>query len=284
MLHSVHISDIIRYIERGAFMQRKSYIGVNLAGQRIGHYLVIEKAPFGRTTWKCKCDCGNEFYLCASKIIDGRQISCGCVGLKNNAGFGERTKTHGESYSQLYKIYRGMIDRCYNSHIKNYHRYGEQGISVCEEWRNSYIAFRDWARQNGYKEGLSRRDQSLDRIDSSGNYCPENCRWVNSRTQQKNRAITTLYAFEGEQITASEFADRFNIEKSLVYRQLKRGMSFDDILLEWSLKHNLPNHLMEVSEYAEQHHIHPGSVKRLIRNGKLGGEKIGRKWYVIRKE
>jgi hypothetical protein len=75
-----------------------------------------------------------------------------------------------------------MIDRCSNPRSGNWRRYGARGIDVSDEWRGSFVAFRDWALSNGYGESLS-----IDRIDNDGNYTPANCRWVTPQAQANNR-------------------------------------------------------------------------------------------------
>lgn len=265
-------------------MQRKSNIGINLSGIRREKYTVIEKSPKGRTKWVCKCDCGKVFELCASKILSEKQISCGCIMRKARIKFGQSQKTHGDSHTRLYKTYRSMIDRCYNENLKGYQRYGARGIRVCQEWRDSYESFKGWALQNGYVDGLGRALQSIERIDVNGNYCPENCRWATASEQQKNRRNTTIFDYEGKQITASEFADIHGIsDKSFVYRKIRQGYSLDDILSEWRKKKNIPVDLIECSLYAQQEGICTASVTRRIREGKIEGERIGRKWYVVKK-
>lgn len=264
-------------------MQRKNYAGIDLTGTRKGRIYVMGKADSGRTTWVCKCDCGKVFNLTSSRILDSGRISCGCAERENHSSFGERNKTHDGSYTRLYKTWRSMIDRCYNPNIKSYENYGARGIKICDEWRHDFQEFRKWAISAGYVEGKGRTLQSIDRIDVNGDYCPENCRWATARTQQKNKRNTTLYSYNGETITISEFADKYGIsDKSFVYRKAEKGMSLDDILNEWRLKNNVPDFLMEVSEYAEKEQICMASVRRRIREGKVQGEKIGRKWYVVK--
>lgn len=266
-------------------MQRKSYVKMDLSGRRVGNYTVIEKSKNGRSTWVCKCDCGKVFDLCASRILEGKQISCGCVAKKCQRDFAESHITHGDSYTRLYKTYRGMLDRCYNKNLKIYKDYGGRGISVCDEWRNSYEAFRDWALKAGYQDGLGRALQSIDRIDVNGNYEPSNCRWATSKVQQKNQRNTVRYMYRGDLLTISEFEEKYGItEKYFAYGRFKRGRSFDEILKEWSLSRNIPDYFVEAAEYAKQIGVHPSTVKKRIRCGQLSGERIGRKWYVTRKE
>ena len=75
-----------------------------------------------------------------------------------------------------------MRNRCYNKNNKHYHRYGGRGIKVCDAWNKSYILFKEWAMENGFKKELS-----LDRIDNNGDYSPDNCRWADTMTQYLNR-------------------------------------------------------------------------------------------------
>lgn len=261
---------------------RKSYRNIDLTGQRFGRLEVISKNPNGRSTFICQCDCGNQVIVSASRLLD-RTISCGCALKDSRKKFAENLVTHGGSHTKLYYKYRGMIERCYNQNSRNFPRYGGRGISVCDEWKNSFVAFRDWAYKTGYDETLDRSEQSIDRIDVNGNYCPENCRWATSMEQQENREITTFYDFRGEKITASHFSDIHGItDKSIVYRKLKRGLTLERILFEYNCSQNLPDHLLEVSEVANKRGICNASVLRLIHQGKLKGEKIGRKWYVVK--
>lgn len=89
--------------------------------------------------------------------------------------------THGESRTRLFQAWNAMKKRCYCKSNTTYRNYGARGISVCQEWRDSYEAFRDWALANGYRDDLE-----LDRRDNNGNYEPSNCRWATRRQQMAN--------------------------------------------------------------------------------------------------
>lgn len=87
-----------------------------------------------------------------------------------------------KNYPRIYKIWQGIRQRCNNPNDKDYDDYGGRGIKVCEEWNKSSMAFIQWALQNGYADNLS-----IDRRDTNGDYCPENCHWATGTEQARNK-------------------------------------------------------------------------------------------------
>lgn len=97
-----------------------------------------------------------------------------------------------EGERRLHAVYNGMKDRCYNPKSESYRYYGARGISMCDTWLNNYEEFRDWAVESGYVEDAPRGACTIDRIDSNGNYEPNNCRWVDMKVQNGNRRGVVL--------------------------------------------------------------------------------------------
>ena len=114
-------------------------------------------------------------------------------------------------------VYYGMLKRCYDDKNKAYHRYGGRGITVCDEWKNDCRNFYLWAKENGYREGLT-----IDRIDNNKGYSPDNCRWTTYKVQSANRECTRWIEFNGERKTLKEWADTiglsYNVLADRIYR------------------------------------------------------------------
>lgn len=93
-----------------------------------------------------------------------------------------KNEKHGDTGTRMYRIYWAMLNRCYLPKQTGYEHYGGRGITVCKEWRDSYLVFKHWALEHGYSDTLT-----LDREEVNGAYEPNNCRWVSLITQARNR-------------------------------------------------------------------------------------------------
>ena len=155
----------------------------DIAGQQFGRLTVIRPYKFdGRHWyWFCHCSCGSDYVL---KSGYQRQIqSCGC--LNREATVASNTK-HGGHDHPLYQTWSSMLNRCYNPKNKSYNYYGQRGIRVCDRWRfgeNGEHGFECFLADMGPRPA----GNSLDRINSSGNYEKSNCRWATAREQSNNR-------------------------------------------------------------------------------------------------
>lgn len=124
----------------------------------------------------------------------------------------KRTR-HGMRKTRIYSIWRSMKCRCSN---KNNKSYGAKGITVCEEWKE-FINFKDWSFANGYKDDLT-----IDRIDNSKGYCPENCRWVDMTTQARNKSTNNKILTKIGIVTAPELAEKNNISYTAIKQRITK--------------------------------------------------------------
>lgn len=134
---------------------------------------------------------------------------------------------HGLCGTPLYGVYQTMKQRCYNSKDKHYKWYGAKGIKICEEWKNDVKAFYNWAITHGYKDGLT-----IDRIDSSKDYSPDNCRFITMQEQQRNKSSNKRIEYNGEIMSVQEWAEKLNIKPSTLRARFNKGWDIKRALTE----------------------------------------------------
>jgi hypothetical protein len=187
---------------------------LDLTGQRFGKLVALRRGPrhgTGLTTWVCKCDCGKEATVITGNLRKGNSTTCGCGKAE---GSSRVKKTHGQSLSPEYRVYRAMLNRCYNPKDQSYEDYGGRGIGVCDRWRESF--------QNFWDDMCPRpgKGYSLERIDTNSNYGPGEVIWATATQQSRNRRITLRVTYKGETLTLGEWAERAGVSLRNLYQRI----------------------------------------------------------------
>ena len=199
----------------------------DLTGQRFGRLTVRKMAGRGNSKqilWECECECGGSTIAPTYHLNSGHTKSCGCYRKEKATETGAKFIKHGMKNTRMYAIWRTMKQRCQDADNSDY---GGRGIKVCDEWRDSFEAFRDWALANGYRDDLT-----IERNDTDGDYCPENCRWATMVEQQNNKRNNRRLTYNGETRTVPEWARITGIPVTIIYNRMNYGWPTERILTE----------------------------------------------------
>jgi hypothetical protein len=205
---------------------------IEMTGAQLGKLTVLERAGYNGTNalWLCLCECGNR--TIASRMDLARKVrpkrSCGRCLRKP-------IEHHGDWDSVEYSAWRSMINRGKCGQYKEH--YWGRGITVCERWKKSYIAF---------LQDVGRRpsaNHSLERIDNNGNYEPENVKWATREEQGVNRRTNRMITYQGETKAASVWAKLLGIKRNTLYGRL-RTMSIEEALGKKVGKYTRRRHLV----------------------------------------
>jgi len=200
----------------------------NLTGKRFGSLVVVSEAERKKrrpgvslVVWNCVCDCGKRFAALAGNLNQGKTKSCG-------HSQGER---HGRSNTKLYRIWRGIINRCENKNLPEYARYGGAGITLHKPWRNSFSEFRSAVGDPPSKI------HSIDRYPNpGGNYEPGNVRWATSKEQSRNRKNGRVITVDGITKCLVEWSEESGIGASTISGRIKMGWPERDAIFTPLLK------------------------------------------------
>ena len=197
---------------------------IDLTGQRFGRLVADVRSDNdkrGECRWECVCDCGKRTVVLSSHLRKGRIKSCGCLAkelsrerlmsIPNRGHF-----THNGSNTRLYETWVNMKTRCLNPNNRAYKWYGAVGVTICQEWMQ-FENFQQWALSSGYTDDLT-----IDRIDPSGNYCPNNCRWITISEQQNNRKSNHYLTYNGETHTVKDWAKITGLRYATLLTRINR--------------------------------------------------------------
>ena len=129
------------------------------------------------------------------------------------------------NHKKLYNIWYAMIQRCYDKTHQKYNDYGAKGICVCEEWKNNFHSFEQWAMENQYTDSMI-----INRKDVLKNYSPENCQIISTHEQGKNRSNNHQITYNGKTMILQDWANEIGISSTTIRKRLKSGWTIEDAL------------------------------------------------------
>lgn len=194
---------------------------INMIGKKYGRLTILNlhhKDKNGRLFYLCRCDCGNEKIINGERIRNGKTKSCGCYNKEISKN---KFTKHNMRYTKIYNVWRNIKERC----ASNNKDYGGRGITICDEWKNDFMSFYNWAMQNGYVEKIENGKNiiSLDRIDVNGNYEPNNCRWATNDIQCNNKRNNLFVNYKDINYTIAQLSKKFNIKYEKLRKAYHKG-------------------------------------------------------------
>ena len=190
----------------------------NIVGTRIGLYDVLYECDFksndGHRIFHVKCsECGWESNVQMHRI---KMLSKKCKHINLAGQYSTDKAKIIWNNKRIFKIYQGMIQRCYNPNNKNFTDYGGKGIGICEDWLNNPKSFEDWAISHGYENDLT-----IDRIDSNKNYCPDNCQWI-TLEENSRRANANFIEVDGKTLSGTQWAEMLGFGKNTINKLIRK--------------------------------------------------------------
>lgn len=195
----------------------------DFTNQRFGTLTVIRQIPDVKATRaygivECLCDCGVVKTYQMSHLKSQNTQSCGC---QRNKVISAKATTHGQSTLLEYDIWASIKQRCYNEKCDAYSKYGGRGITIADEWKNSFETF---YKDMGPKPS---KKHSIDRRENDEGYNKDNCRWATRKEQQNNVSNNIFYTYKGETKNLLDWCKELELNFSTIYSRIYRGMLFE---------------------------------------------------------
>jgi hypothetical protein len=223
------LTENISQVTSDVISKVKSYYE---SGDRFGRLMLTGKCYVKKGYVKVVetiCDCGNGLWVDLVSLKRDKTHSCGCIRIEE---FVQRNTTHGMTIGNahpLYKIWQNIISRCENKTTPSYKYYGGRGVKICDEWRNNFKSFYDWAIANNWQRGLE-----IDK-DKKGNsllYSPETCLILTSKENQKYKRSNVIIEAFGEKKRLVDWGldSRCSIKAKSINIRLKNGWNAEDAI------------------------------------------------------
>ena len=200
--------------------------------------------------------CGKHFRANTGSVKRGGTVSCGCYKRAQKSEFMKNLQTrytHRLTNTRLYSLWADAKKRCYNKKSQYYKDYGGRGIVMCEEWKNDFKSFYDWAMVHGYKDELM-----IDRERVNGNYDPSNCRFVTPCISAQNTRLLrsdNKTGYRGVSVFGNKWMGNIQWNKKLYYLGLFNtpelaAEAYNNFVVEHKTEHPL-NILPKPNNYVQ---------------------------------
>lgn len=221
---------------------------LDLIGKSFGRLVVVSKLPSNkiRSSWLCKCSCGNMHEAAGRDLQSGGTTSCGCYRRELSAANWnkyrnlaiEKNTKHGQArkggLTSEYRCWSNMKDRCINPNHEHYKSYGGRGLTYDPSWETFENFYADM--------GAKPKRYSLERVDNNKGYSKDNCIWANSYTQANNRRTCIRISYNGVEYTCKDLAIVLSITadslRSRWAAHIKNPIKYDYDFLFHKGKHN----------------------------------------------
>lgn len=197
---------------------------IDLSNQVFGRWTVVNLVinDDREKKWNCVCACGNTGQISGNALKRGLSTSCGCYRYEVNSTAPGRSENG--KRTPTYITWDNMIGRCTRPSQPDYDNYGGRGISVCDEWKKSFVKF---------KEDMGERPvgKTLDRKNNNGDYNKENCKWSSDIEQQNNKSNSIKIPHEGELLSVKEYSKKTGLTSSKIRNRINNGIPLDKLHL-----------------------------------------------------